>query len=73
MAIDRLGRAFVVFAMLAGSSVAHASYASHRSVAHSKVWLDARTHRQDGVGYVRMPAVHSKAPVDDPWESLHFE
>jgi len=70
MAIDKSGSALVVFAMLASSSVALASNASHSSIAHPKVWPDAQTHRHDGEPSGRMPAARHKNPVDDPLGSL---
>jgi hypothetical protein len=70
MAIDRLGPAIVVFAMLAVSNAAHASTAPHVSIAHSNIRLDARSHHYDGAPSARMPAPHSKVPVDDPLASL---
>ena len=68
MTIDRLRRAFLVFTMLALSSVA---LSVSPAAANPAIRFDARTHR-----LVEMPVTHApmaQPKAEDPFALLHLE
>lgn len=73
MTIDNLRRAFLVFTMLAVSSIAPTVGPARMAIAKPAIRLDARTHRLDGMPALRSPTAQPKDAANDPFASLHLE